>query len=171
MSWGTKVMLRVFPENTGNTLNSSLQQNTEFIVWGGWISMTDKGHCLHLVSPWWFPSSRGCLKPCNQEGWDNNVQHWNHKNNCFHQMPKRISLQNIFCFSLVSFLFFLLQEQQGRIKRHSSIFLSYVNKECNDSNSDLLTTWAAFFPPKVEGTSLHKSFENVSAITMRGPSI
>ncbi len=35
LSWGTKVLLRAFPESAGNTLNSSLQQNTEFIVLGG----------------------------------------------------------------------------------------------------------------------------------------
>jgi hypothetical protein len=31
LSWGTKVMLRAFPESAGNNLNSSLQQNTEAI--------------------------------------------------------------------------------------------------------------------------------------------
>ena len=30
----TIVMLRALPESAGNTLNSSLQQNTEFKVWG-----------------------------------------------------------------------------------------------------------------------------------------
>jgi hypothetical protein len=35
MSWGTKVVLRVFPESTRNTLNLSLQRDTEFIVLGG----------------------------------------------------------------------------------------------------------------------------------------
>ncbi len=38
MSWGTKVMLRAFPESARNTLNLSLQRDTEFIVSGGWIS-------------------------------------------------------------------------------------------------------------------------------------
>ncbi len=31
MSWGTKDMLGVFPESAQNTLNTSLQYNTEFI--------------------------------------------------------------------------------------------------------------------------------------------
>jgi hypothetical protein len=39
MSWGTKVMLRAFPERTRNTLNLSLLRDTEFIVLGGWISI------------------------------------------------------------------------------------------------------------------------------------
>jgi hypothetical protein len=32
MSWGTKVMLRVFPESTGNTLNYSLQRYYKLVV-------------------------------------------------------------------------------------------------------------------------------------------
>ncbi len=42
MSWGTKVMLRAFPESTRNILNLSLQRDTEFIVLPGWISKKSK---------------------------------------------------------------------------------------------------------------------------------
>jgi hypothetical protein len=69
------------------------------------------------------------------------------------------------------FSFSLLKEQHGRFKKHLSISLSSIKDEYNDFNPELPTMRAAFFPTKVDGTSLHKSLENVSAVTLCGPSI
>ncbi len=59
LSWGTKVMLRAFPESARNTLNLSLQQNTEFIVWGGWISILIIGIQL-LGNSTYLPLAKVC---------------------------------------------------------------------------------------------------------------
>jgi hypothetical protein len=50
----------------------------------------------------------------------------------------------------------------------SSIFLSFVNEDPNDSISlllsELLTMWATFFPTKADVSSWRESLEKVSAI-------
>jgi hypothetical protein len=50
LSWGTNVMLMAFPESAGNTLYSSLQQNTELIVLAGQIRVHYVTHILHQPS-------------------------------------------------------------------------------------------------------------------------
>ncbi len=41
LSWGTKVVLRAFPQSAGNTLNYSLQGYYELVVLPHWISILD----------------------------------------------------------------------------------------------------------------------------------
>jgi hypothetical protein len=64
----------------------------------------------------------------------------------------------------------LFKEHHGRFKKYWSISLLSIKDKYNDSNSELQKKWVAFFPTKVEGKSLCKSLENVSAITFRWPS-